>query len=254
MRAADAVEGFDEGIRLVGFGRMCPVNILHSSLMDERTEGDAMYQYEAETEAGFIQQLAVSYLGHRYCFYVTGEIPATKDPATIDAKLIARYGIGISRWARARRKKAGLANMHYLRFGRYFVLLASHGKHRFFLDEPHSRDARRDAIRFAGYSISLKRGTDGRLHPSVRIHPDEYRKLKAYLLDLALHRSVENLSAVFAAVRFERYAPVRRQLLNILRAVNRLREQAGFEPVPVSALRLQRRVVRAFASELADAA
>lgn len=136
--------------------------------------------------------------------------------------------------------------MHYLRFGRYFVLLASHGKHRFFLDEPHFRDARRDAIRFAGYSISLKRGTDGRLHPSVRIHPDEYRKLKAYLLDLALRRSVENLSVAFAAVRFERYAPVRRQLLNILRAVNRLREQAGFEPVPVAALRLRRRVVRAF--------
>lgn len=206
-----------------------------------------MYRCEAETEAGFVQQLAVSYLGHGYCFYVTGQVPATKDPATIDAKLIARYGIGISRWARARRKKAGLANMHYLRFGRFFVLLASHGKHRFFLDEPHFRDARRDAIRFAGYSISLKRGRDGRLHPSVRIHPHEYRKLKAYLLDLAPHRSIENLAAVFAAVPFERYAPVRRQLLSVWRAVNRAREEAGLEPVPLAALRLRRRVVRAFA-------
>lgn len=208
-----------------------------------------MYRCEAATEAGFVQQLAVSYLGHGYCFYVVGEIPATKDPATVDAKLIARYGIGISRWARARRKKAGLANMHYLRHGRFFILLASHGEHRFFTEEPNFRDARRDAIRFGGYSISLKRGADGRLHPSVRIHPDEYRKLKAYLVGLALHRSVENLSAVFAAVQFERYAPVRRQLLNIWRAVNRLRTEAQFEPVPVTALRLQRGVVRAFVGE-----
>jgi len=214
-----------------------------------------MYRCVAASEAGFVQQLAVSYLGHGYCFYVTGTIPDRKDPASIDAKLIDRYGIGISRWARARRKKAGLANMHYLRHGRYFVLLCSHGEHRFFSDEPNFRDARRDAIRFAGYSISLKRGVDGRLHPSVRIHPDEYRKLKAYLVGLAPHRSVENLAAVFAAVRFERYAPVRRQLLNIWRAVNRVRETAGFEPVPVSALRLRRRVVRAFESGwLAEAA
>lgn len=213
-----------------------------------------MYRCVAASEAGFVQQLAVSYLGHGYCFYVVGEIPQAKDPATIDAKLIARYGIGISRWARARRKKAGLANMHYLRHGRFFVLLASHGEHRFFTEEPSFRDARRDAIRFAGYSISIKRGIDGKLHPSVRIHPDEYRKLKAYLLDLALHRSVEKLSAEFAAVRFERYAPVRRQMLNVWRAVNRIRETAGFEPVPVSALRLKRRVLRAFASELAEAA
>lgn len=214
-----------------------------------------MYRCVAASEAGFVQQLAVSYLGHGYCFYVVGEIPATKDPATIDAKLIARYGIGISRWARARRKKAGLANMHYLRHGRFFVLLASHGEHRFFTEEPNFRDARRDAIWFAGYSISLKRGVDGKFHPSVRIHPDEYRKLKAYLLDLAVHRSVEKLSAEFAAVRFERYAPVRRQLLNIWRAVNRFREWGGFEPVPVSALRLRRRVVRAFGTGcLAEAA
>ncbi len=202
------------------------------------------YQCVATSEAGFVQQLAVSYLGHGYVFYVTGRIPEQKDPAAVDAKLIERYGIGISRWARVRRKRAGLANMHYLRLGRFFVLLASHGEHRFFIEEPQFRDARRDAIRFAGYSISLKRGTDGRLHPSVRIHPDDYRKLKAYLLDLALHRSVENFSAVFAAVRFERYAPVRRQFLNILRAVNRIRALAGFECVPVAALRLRRQPVR----------
>lgn len=221
--------------------------------MGERSEAVVMYRCVAESEAGFVQQLAVSYLGHGYCFYVTGWIPERKDPAAVDAKLIDRYGIGISRWARARRKKAGLANMHYLRHGRFFVLLATHGKHRFFEDEPTFRDARRDAIRFASYSISLKKGIDGKLHPSVRIHRDEYRKLKAYLLELAPHRSVENLSSAFGAVPFERYAPVRRQLLNIWRAVNRVRGTAGFDPVPVEALRLRRRVVRTFAKQFPEA-
>jgi hypothetical protein len=83
----------------------------------------------------------------------------------------------------------------------------------------------------------------------VRIHPEEYRKLKAYLLSLARHRSVENLTAVFHAIPFEPYAPVRRQLLNLLRGVNRERKAAGFEPVPTSALRLSRKGVKPFGEE-----
>ncbi len=43
----------------------------------------------------------------------------------------------------------------------------------------------------------------------------------------------------------EPYAPIRRQLLNILRAVNTKRKLAGKGPVPTSALRLRRRVAAA---------
>lgn len=204
------------------------------------------YQCVATSEAGFVQQLAVSYLGHGYVFYVSGRIPERKDPAAVDTKLIERYGIGISRWARVRRKGAGLANMHYLRYDRFFVLLATHGEHRFFTEEPHFRDARRDAIRFRGYSISLKKGRDGNLHPSVRIHPDEYRQLKAYLLELAPDWSPESVEEAFRRVNFERYAPVRRQLLNIFRAVNRARQCDGKELAAQSSVRLARRPVRVF--------
>lgn len=38
--------------------------------------------------------------------------------------------------------------------------------------------------------------------------------------------------AALAHIPYERYAPVRGQLLEILREVNRVRKQAGFEPVP----------------------
>lgn len=210
------------------------------------------YRCGASSVEGFVQQLAISYIGHGYWFYVTGIVPERKDPRRVDEKLLEQYDAGISKWARARRKRAGLANVHYIRHGRFFVLIASRGEHRFFQDEPNHKDVRRDAIRFGGYSIGYRLGVDRRWHPSVRIHPEEYRKLKGYLLNIACHRSVENLTREFRRIRFEPYAPVRRQLLNLLRAVNRLREAAGFEPVPVSALRLRRRVVRPFRD--ADAA
>lgn len=205
------------------------------------------YKYEATSVGGFLQQLAVAYLGHGYWFYVTGHVPEGKDPAAVDRKLVAKYEVGISKWARARRKASGLANCQYLRHGHFFVLLASHGRHPFFEGEAHFKDAREEPIRFGGYSVSVKRGLDGRFHPSVRIHPDAYRELRAYFVDRATHRTVEALSYELRRVPFEPYAPVRRQLLNILRAVNRARKVAGLEVVATSALRLSRKGVKPFA-------
>ena len=90
------------------------------------------YRFEATTIGGFIQQLAVSYLRHGYWFYVPGCIPARKDPREVDRKLIERYEIDQTKWSRGWRKKQGLANVQYLRLGRFFLLLATYGEHRFF--------------------------------------------------------------------------------------------------------------------------
>ncbi len=94
------------------------------------------YRCVAASVEGFVQQLAVAYVTHGYWFYVRGEIPERKDPAAVDQKLIERYGIAISKWARARRKRQGLANMQYLRHERTFVLLATKGQHEFFGKRP----------------------------------------------------------------------------------------------------------------------
>lgn len=201
-----------------------------------------MYRCEAKTVEGFVQQLAVAYIAHGCWFHVAGRIPAAKDPAAVDRKLIERYGIDVSKWARARRKRAGLANMHYLRHGHLFVLLATHGEHRFFADEAGVvRDARRTPIRCFGYSVSSRGG-----HAHVRIGADEYKRFKASMLDLAPHRSTEELEGRLHSVPFEPYAPVRRQLLNIWRAVNRVRRTAGLQPLRIECLRLRRRIVRPF--------
>jgi hypothetical protein len=201
-----------------------------------------MYRCEATSVEGFVQQLAVSYLGNGYWFYVVGEIPEGKDPRRVDEKLVTRYQIDLSKWARARRKRAGLANLQYLRHGRLFVLLATHGAHPFFEEEASSiRDARKTPIRFRGYSVSYRNG-----HPHVRIEQEEYKRLKAYFLELAPHRSAERLGSELARLPFEPYAPVRVQLLAVLRSINRERKRAGFEAVPRSCFRFVRRVCRPF--------
>jgi len=96
----------------------------------------------------------------------------------------------------------------------------------------------------------LQVGSLPQMHVSVRIHPSGYLTLKAYFLDLATNRSVEKPTAEFQRIPFEPYAPVRRQLLNILRAVNRERTVAGYDLVPVEALRLCRRIVSPFVCEV----
>jgi hypothetical protein len=200
------------------------------------------YRAETSSVGGFIQQLAVSCVGKGYFFHVTGNVPEGKDARAIDQKLIDRYGIGISKWARARRKKAGLANLSYLRFQRFFVLLATHGQHPFFEEEAACiKDIRRTPIRFAGYAVSYRAG-----HAHVRIEQEEYKQMKAYFLDLAVHRSVGKLEKELAQVDFEPYAPVRRQFLCILRAVNEARKKAGFTQVTGQVFRFKRRIYRPF--------
>jgi hypothetical protein len=128
------------------------------------------YQCVAASVEGFVQQVAVAYLARGYWFYVAGWIPAEKSPETVDAKLIGKYGVDVSRWERGRRKRSGLANMQYIRHGRFFLLMATHGKHVFFDEEEGQiRDARRTPVRFAGYSISYRGG-----HASVRIDQPVY--------------------------------------------------------------------------------
>lgn len=206
------------------------------------------YRCEALTVSGFVQQLAVSYIANGYYFYVAGEIPPHKDPARTDQKIIAQYGIGISKWARARRKKLGLANLHYLRFGRFYVIVASHGQHAFFEAEAKRlRDVRRCPIRFAGYSIGLRRSRGGRSwHASVRIERERFRELKAHFEEIAIHRSEDAISSELASLPFEPYSPVRNQLWIVLRAVNRRRTAAGFAPVGPDGVRRRRKSVKTF--------
>ncbi len=205
------------------------------------------YRWVATSVAGFVQQLAVSYIANGYWFYVAGRIPAGKDPARTDAKLIAQYGLEVSKWTRARQRKQGQASLQYLRHDPLFVLVATHGEHPFFAAEGRQiRDFRRQPLHFYGYSIGCRKGRDGKWHASVRIARERFAELKQWFAALAVHRSVEQLFQEFRRLAFEPYAPVRDQLRILLRAVNRRRQAANLELVPHHALRLRRSVTRPF--------
>jgi hypothetical protein len=212
------------------------------------------YRCVASSPEGLVQQVAVCYLRHGYWWYVTGRIPKGKDCEAVDRKLVDKYEIDISERERSYRKKRGLANMQYIRYRNWFILLVTEGHHPFKQEERNSiRDCRRYPIKFEGYSISYRRagitpkgGGDPKWHACVRIDPWTYKQLKAFFLDRACHRSVENLAGDFARVPFARFAPVRRQLLTIHRRVNDARSRQGYDKVPSSALRLRRKIERPF--------
>lgn len=218
------------------------------------------YRCETTTVEGFVQILACNYLPHGYWFYVTGRVPPGKDPRGVDQKILSKYGIDLSRQQRARRKAAGQANLHYVRHGENFVILATHGRHLFFAAEATSlRDIRKVPLQIGGYSIYVKQGDflkrvsaevpptrDGRYRTRVLIARERYRELRAYFLDLATHRSVERIGWEFWNLPFEPYAPIRKQLLRILRLVNAKRSAMGYERVSPQLLRLRRRIVKPF--------
>ena len=93
------------------------------------------YRAVATSVEGFVQQIACCYLRHGYLHYVQGRVRPGKSASEIDRKLIAKYGIDVSESTRARRKKAGRANLQYIRHESTFLILATRGEHRFFEEE-----------------------------------------------------------------------------------------------------------------------
>lgn len=203
------------------------------------------YRCEATSVEGFVQQVAVQYLRHGYWFYVAGRVPIGKDPRSVDCKLVAKYGVTASSKERTRRKRAGFANLHYIRHDRFFLLMATHGSHRFFDDEDGQiRDARRQPIKFAGYAISHRNA-----RVCVRIERTEYLQFKAHLQELGGRRSADAIAAEFRAIRYVPYRPVRQQLLAIWRAIMRTRKLGGYEPVPIDVVPWRRQIVRPFSGD-----
>jgi hypothetical protein len=213
------------------------------------------YRAEATSIEGFVQQIACCYLRHGYWFYVMGNVPEGKSPTAIDEKLVTKYRINVSESTRARRKKAGRSNLQYIRHESTFVILATKGEHRFFEEEANLiRDIRRVPLRYAGYSVSYKHGgrkkdgsIDDKWHAHVAIDRQQYLDLRAWFAEHALRDSAKKLALAFYQLPIAPYAPVRRQLLMMLREVNRVRKVAGKRQLPSEILPLRRKVVRPFA-------
>ena len=101
------------------------------------------YRCEATTMEGLIQQVALSYLRHGYWWYVTGLVPERKDVLEVDHNILTKYGIRKDWRYAAHNKSRGLANVQYIRHGRFYVIMATKGLHEFKQREAKRiRDAR----------------------------------------------------------------------------------------------------------------
>ena len=92
----------------------------------------------------------------------------------------------------------------------------------------------------------MRSARDGKEHVSVRIQKEEYEGLRAYLLQLACSRTLENLRWELSNLPFEPYSAVRRQYRRVLREMNALRRSQGQEPIPVAWVPGRRRTVKTF--------
>lgn len=237
--------------------------------------------HEATNRDGLVA-LLVNLIAKGYRYYFIGRVKAGKDPRAIDQRMIDHYSANLPKWTRERRKRAGTANFRYIRYGETFFLLATEGEAQTFWRDDRSRirDLRVTALQFSGYSISFRQGGNAKLssdekeartlqweafkagnaatppgptkrdmkwHVRVQIDDDTYAGLKAFFLNIAVHREGGRIAEEFLSLNFQPYAPVRDQLRCILRAVNRDRSVAGFDRIPLSVLPFTRRIVPAFA-------
>ncbi|WP_148075899.1 hypothetical protein [Bythopirellula goksoeyrii] len=137
-----------------------------------------------------------------------------------------------------------------------------------------------DSRLFEGYAVSYRRGhwarkseEDKTLYKELRgrgerpargerdhawrsrveIEKRTYRRLRAYFLNIAPHRSVQNLAHELDAISYQPYAPVRQQLLALVRDINKVRKIAGVKlPVPYEVLNLKRVQIHPFAERNAE--
>lgn len=204
-----------------------------------------MYPYRFVNIHHFVQRVASDIVRHGYIYYVKGYVPEGKNPCEVDSKLLANYDIAISRWVRARRKKKGIASIHYARHQRTFVMFApAKGYTPWFEWERGAgiRNITREPLVVSGYSISSKYcSSTRRIHVAVRIHPNEFRALKEYYLYLAFRLPKERLERELADFPFEPWAGVKQQRWGIIREVNQRRKRAGVPLVDVRGIPISRR-------------
>ena len=122
------------------------------------------------------------------------------------------------------------------------MIVATAGKHLFYEREANViRDIRREPIVYEGYALGY-----ANRRATVRIDRGTELNLRAYFEDVATRYSAGGIMRQFRRLPFQPYGPVRKQLLEILEEVNRLRRAKGLERVPMTSVRWKRWIVKPF--------
>ncbi len=208
-----------------------------------------MYPCVASSPLAFINQLAYAYIDYGYRFYVTGVVPKRLTPSELDARLIEKFGLDITRDQRSRQRACGDGSIHYLRYERFWVLISTPAKNGnpFFIQntEPKTgqrlwQDVWKRAITFHGYAI---RAPAGEL--LIQMDRHEFKRLKNELLELAKFVSAERLTTfIRQQFRYEQYPSVQEQLYRLVETLNQRLKRSGLGRIEFSQLKRGRKVAR----------
>ena len=204
------------------------------------------YRCVAASPAGFLRQLTTNILPYGYRYYSAGCVREPLDPERTDEKIVQNYRLNtLSKDQRFYYRKRGICVVKYLRYGRFYLLLANQGNQRtdkaskpqykgdegcqfFFEKEKKSmRDIRESPIHFKCYLISRN------IHNHVRLDEPTYKALTVKCLHHTPHWNHQLLKQFLKQqfARFEAYGGVRWQFSEIVDRVNKIRKKAGCERV-----------------------
>ena len=178
-----------------------------------------MGSYEVTKLGQFLFKLN-HYMRYGYVHYYVREIPGHKDLSTVDRKLLLTYDVTSNRMLRAKRKKEGVRNVIYIRFGQTFILLATEGKQPAFdrlkfLSFPDS------PLYFSRYSIGIKQKKS-----YIQIEPLRYKRLKKVAETIALHQH-ERVEKFLLKISPFSFKGVNEQRWKLYKLINLKRKKAG---------------------------
>ena len=160
----------------------------------------------------YLLQQLVYLIGRGYYYYHVGYIETGKaDKALkIDAKLIKKYNMDLSKDQRARRKKKKLVNFYYLRWHNIFVLLHTDGNldveidDSFFDIRVKQTEANRLKVKVTEtmeFNIALQYKECSKRSVTVAFSNTTYKNLKAEIEELIQYRKVKQLENFFNNLR-----------------------------------------------------
>lgn len=160
----------------------------------------------------YLLQQLVYMIGRGYYYYHVGYIKTNKEDKAlnIDAKIINKYNIDLSKDQRARRKKKKLANFYYLRWRNVFIILHTDGEldveidDSFFDIRVKQKEVNRLKIKVSEaieFNIALQYKDSSKRSVTVALSNATYKNFKAEIDDLIQHKQVNKLEDFFANLR-----------------------------------------------------
>ena len=207
---------------------------------------------------GLVAMVVLYATRHGRMWYVSGTIPADRDPTKTDEKFAREKNVsnlGMSRYEREELQADGQSIQSFLRVqvGEEWVWIcqSTKGKGEFW-DVEKPRDFRRNGFEIGPYRITVRFDhEEGRDRARVSLTNDTYRNELAYFRSIACQRTKQQLENEIRSLRYRSYEPIINAQHNWLRAVNSLRRKSGYKPVSYKAVRTRKRPLKAFEKEAA---